>query len=76
MTVWRHDKDYLEAQTRGRHHSHSREEERKFKAQERKAQERKGRGHLNSQIGEFMSDFMVGVGKKTGQLLLLWLFSP
>ena len=39
--------------------------------------ERKGHGHLNSQIcGELISNFMVEVGEKTGQLLLLLLFSP
>lgn len=43
MIVWRHDKDYLEAQTQGRHHNHSGEEERKFKTQER-PYERKGKG--------------------------------
>lgn len=39
--------------------------------------ERKGHGHLNSQIcGELISDFMVEVGKKTGKLLFLLIFSP
>lgn len=43
MIVWRHDKDYSEAQTQGRHHNHSAEEERKFKTQER-PYEWKGKG--------------------------------